>query len=107
MQEFDQSRQRLVLRRDEVDLLEYGVVVGVFGHEPVFPAYNGRHGAQKTGTNKLKPFRDLGLARLLTNWLVGALVNLADVVHGQRVGEIDSRFVNIPGGLYSALARIS
>ena len=107
MHKFDQSCQRLVLRRDKVGRLERGVVVGVLGHEAVVSARHGRRGSQEVYADELKPSRDLGLARLVAIWLIGALVNLADVAHGQRVSKIDSRLGDVPHGLYDALVWIS
>ena len=60
--EFDQSRQRLILRQDKVYRLELGVVVGVLDREAVVPARRGRHGTQEVGADDLKPLRDLGIS---------------------------------------------
>ena len=86
LHELDQRRQGLVLRRDEVDYVEPGAVVRVFGHKAIVPARCGRHGTQEVGADEMKPLRDLGLARLVPNWLVGALVDLAVVARDERVG---------------------
>ena len=82
-------------------------MVRAHGREAVIPAHRGRHETQEVGADVLKPPRVLGLARLVVNWLVGALVDLTDVVRGQRVGEIDSRLGGVPRGLYGALVRMS
>ena len=46
LHEFDQSRQRFVLRRDVAYHLELGVVVGAVGHEMAVSARRARHGTQ-------------------------------------------------------------
>ena len=74
LHELDQSRQRFVLRREDVYGLELDVVVRALGHEAVVPAHRGRHGTQDVGADELKPPHDLGLARLVANWLFGAVV---------------------------------
>ena len=74
LHEFDQSRQRFVLRRDDVYRLELDVVVGALGHEAVVPVRRRRHGTQEVGAEDLKLPRYLGLARLVTNWLFGAVI---------------------------------
>ena len=104
--EFEQSHQRFVLRRDDVYRLELGVLVGELGHEAVVPARRGRHGTQEIGADELKPFRDLGLARLFTNWLSDAVVYLVNVARGQRLGEIDSPLGDVPCGLHDALVQM-
>ena len=58
---------------------------------------------QTVGADELKALHDLGLARLLANWLFGAVVDLVKVARGKRIGEIDSRLVDIPRGLHGAL----
>ena len=56
--------------------------------------------------DELKSLRDLGLDRIVANWLFDALVNLAGVVHGQQVGEIGSRLGNVTRGLDGVLVRM-
>ena len=75
MHDFDLNRQRLVLRRDEVVHLELGAVVGILGHEAVALEYRGRHWPQEVCADELKPSRDLSLAWLVVNWLLGALLD--------------------------------
>ena len=65
--EFDQSRQRLVLRRDEIARLELRVVAEVLGHHAVHRARRKCYGSQEVGADDLNPLRDLGLARLAAN----------------------------------------
>ena len=62
-----------------------------------------RHGFQEVDDDEPKPLRDLGLARLVMNWLLDALVDLADVARSQRVGEIGCCLCNVPCGLHGAL----
>ena len=83
MHEFGQSRQPVVVRLDEVDRLELGLVIGVLGHEAVVPAHRGRHGFPEVDVHELTQLRDLSLTRLIASRLLGALVNLADVACGQ------------------------
>ena len=103
LHELDQSRQRFVLRRDDVYRLELDVVIGALGHERAVLARRGRHGTQKIDVDDLKPPHDLGHARLVANLLFGVVVDLVNVVRGQRVGEIDSRIGDVPRGLRGAL----
>ena len=49
LHEFYQSRQRLVLRLDEVDNFELGIMVGALDHETVVPARCGCHVSQEVG----------------------------------------------------------
>ena len=105
LHEFDQSRHRLVHRRDEVDRLQLDVGVGGLDYEAVVPARRWRHGSREVGSDELKSLHDLGLARLFATWLLGTLVDLADVARGQRV--IGSRLGDVPCGLQGALVRIS
>ena len=61
-----------------------------------------------TGPKRLKSsLRELGRARLVANRLLDALVDLADVARGQRVGENDFRLGDVPRGLHGALVRMS
>ena len=103
LHEFDQSRQHFVLRRDDVYRFELDVIVGILGHEAAVPSRRGRHGTQEVGADELKPPRDLGLTRLVANWLFGAVVDLVNVTRGQRVREIDS---DVPCGLHGELVRM-
>ena len=96
MHEFDLSRQRLGLRYDEVYHFELDVVVGVLGHEAVVSARRERYRTQEVGAGKLKPLRGFGLARLIVNWLFGAVVDLVNVARDQRVDGIDSRLSHVP-----------
>ena len=105
--ECNQSHQRLVLRRFEVDRLERGVVVGVLGHEAVVPARRIRHRSREVDTAKFKPLRDFCLPRLVAKWLLGARVDLADVSRGQLVNIIDSRLGDVLHGLHSEPVQIS
>ena len=50
LHEFNQSRQRAVLRRDKVYRHELGVEIGELGHEAVVSARHGRRGSQEVGT---------------------------------------------------------
>ena len=79
----------------------------LLGHKAVVPARHGRHGTQEVGADELKPLCDLSLAPPVANWLLGALVGSADVVRGQRDGEIDFRLGDVPRGLPGALVRMS
>ena len=45
LHEFDQSRQRFILRRHEVYRLELSIMAGAPGHEAVVPVRRGRDGA--------------------------------------------------------------
>ena len=119
LHEFDQSRQCLVFRRDEVNRLKHGVLVVALDHEAVVSARRERHETQEVGFNEPKPFRDLGLARIFAYWLLDAIVDLADVARGhfdvcllssrlswtsdytfQRASQIDSRLGDVPRGLH-------
>ena len=66
-----------------------------------------RHGFQEVGDDEPKALRDLGLTRLVTNWLLGALVDLADVARSQRVGEVGCCLGNVPCGLHGTLVWMS
>ena len=103
LHEFDQSHQRFDLRRDDVYRLELDVVIGALGDEAVVPARRGRHGIREVGTDGLKPPHDLDLARLVANWLFGAVINRVNIGRGQRVDEIDSRLGDVQRGLHGAL----
>ena len=106
MHEFGQNRNRFVLCRNDLYRLELYVVVGTLGHEAENPACRRRHGTQEVGADELKPPRDLGLVRLVAKWLFGAVVDLVNVAHGQRAGEIDSSLGDIPRVLHGALVRM-
>ena len=79
LHEFDNSHQRLILRREEVDR-KLGAVVVVQGYDALVPAC---YGTQEGGTDEQKSLRDLGLARLFANWLLGAPTGFEDVARGQ------------------------
>ena len=95
-----------MFHRDEVDHLKLGVVIRELSHEEVLPVHHGRHGTNEVGDDGLKPLRDLGLARVVANWLFGAVVDLVNIVRSQRVGKIDSRLSDVPPGLHGAFVRI-
>ena len=101
--EFDLSRQRFALRRDEMHHFKLRVVIGALGHEAVISARRGRHGTQEVSAHELKLLRDLGLARFVGNWLFGAVVDLVNVARGQRVDRIDSYLGDVLLGLHGAL----
>ena len=82
LHECGQSCQHFVLRRDEVYHVELGAMVGVLGHEAIVPAQRERHGTQEVGADELKPLCDLGLARLVPNWLFGVVHDLVHVARG-------------------------
>ena len=106
LREFDQGRLRLVFRRYKADRIDLGEVIGILGHEAVVPARRGRHRSQEVGAKELKSLRHLGLARDGANWLLDALVDLADVARCQEVGEIDSCLCDIPRSLHGELVRM-
>ena len=78
-------------------------MVGERGHEVIVPSRRERHGYQEVGANELKPLRDLGFAWIVAKSLLDDFVDLADVIRGQRVGEINFRLRDVPYGLHGAL----